>query len=218
MPADQPARRPAALPGHGLCTMQAPHRRPRGSRATFRGRDSMRRSGCADLDDGPFPYGDGWGWLYRAFERMAPKGRRLRRVLCRYFYPNLVERWRGGLLYRVLGVPVFGAIIPTGGIVVRRITKARMTPYTLAGRSLGAARAFYYRACVFEFLHLPFCLALLVLAFDRAANGRFDLALEDTGINLVANVYPVMHHRRTRTRIVQLLGRRRRHARWRSER
>ena len=169
----------------------------------------MTRSSCADLENGPFPYGDGWGWLYCTFERMAPTGHRLRHLLCGYFCPSLVERWRGGLLYKVLGVPVFGAIIPTGGILVRRVTKARMAPYTLAGSSLGAARAFYYRACVFESLHLPFFLVLVALAFDRAANGRPDLALENTAINLVANVYPVLHHRRTRTRIVQLLGRRR---------
>jgi len=82
-----------------------------------------------------------------------------------------------------------------------------MRPYTLAGISLAAARAFYYRACVFESLHLPFLLTLVGLSLDRAMTGRLDLALENTVINLVANVYPVMHHRRTRIRIVQLFNR-----------
>jgi hypothetical protein len=82
-----------------------------------------------------------------------------------------------------------------------------MAPYTLSGPSLGAARAFYYRACVFAALHLPFFLTLIALAVHRAENGRPDLALENTAINLIANVYPMMHHRRTRTRIVQLLDR-----------
>jgi len=157
------------------------------------------------ITNGPLPYGDGWGWLYHTFERIAPSGCRLRRVLCRYFYPCVTERWREGLMYKLLGVHLFGAIIPTGGIVVRRVTKARMAPYTLAGSSLRAARAFYYRACVFEALHLPFCLALLVLAVHRAVIGRMDLALENTAINLLVNVYPIMHHRRTRARIVRLL-------------
>ncbi len=82
-----------------------------------------------------------------------------------------------------------------------------MAPYTLAGSSLRAARNFYYRACVFEVLHLPFFLVLVFLALDRATHGRVDLALEDTAINLLFNAYPMMHHRRTRTRIVQLLER-----------
>ncbi|MBC8327856.1 MAG: hypothetical protein H8E31_03835 [Planctomycetes bacterium] len=162
-----------------------------------------------EIDTHPLPATDGWGWLYRSFERLAPPGRRLRRVICRYFQPSRVESWRGGLLYRLLGVPRFGRIIPTGGITVRRLTRARMRPYTLAGTSLAAARAFYPRACVFEFLHLPFLLTLAVLSVHRAATGRPDLALENTLVNLVVNVYPVMHHRRTRLRIVALLRRRR---------
>ncbi len=81
-----------------------------------------------------------------------------------------------------------------------------MRPYTLAGTSLASARAFYYRACVFESLHLPFLLTLVGLSLDRAMNGRPDLALEDAVVNLVANVYPVMHHRRTRMRIARLLN------------
>lgn len=154
---------------------------------------------------GPFPQGDGWGWLYRAFSRLAPVGRWWRRWCCRYFYPKAVEQWRRGQWFRYLGVHAFGAVIPTGGIAIRRVTGARMAPYTLTGTSVEAARAFYYRTCVFEALHLPFMLALVVLAVHRASIGRSDLALENSVINLVVNVYPILHHRRTRTRIVQIL-------------
>ena len=160
------------------------------------------------LARGPFPYEDGWGWLYRAVERAAPAGGFLRDALCRYLYPNRLERWRRGLVYRLLGVQWFGAVIPTGGILVRRVTGARMAPYTLAGTSIRAARDFYYRTCVFEMLHMPFLLTLLILAAMRGAEGRWDLALEDTVINLGLNLYPMMHHRRTRGRIVRLLSRR----------
>ena len=31
-----------------------------------------------EIDTHPLPDGDGWGWLYRSFERLAPPGRRLR--------------------------------------------------------------------------------------------------------------------------------------------
>jgi len=162
----------------------------------------------AALASGPLPEADGWSWLYRVFERAAPRGGRLRGAACGYYLPGPLERWRGGLVYRCLGVHLFGALVPTGGVLVRRLTGARMAPYTLRGSSLGAARDFWYRACVFESLHLPFLLALLALALQRAAGGRLDLALEDTAINLLVNVYPILHHRRTRLRIVRLLERR----------
>jgi hypothetical protein len=116
-------------------------------------------------------------------------------------------------MFRLLGVHWFGAVIPTGGILVRRVTKARMAPYTLSGTSLGAARDFYYRTCVFEALHLPFFLVLVALAWMRAVEGRWDLALENTLVNLVVNLLPMMHHRHTRTRIIGLLARRSRSGR-----
>jgi hypothetical protein len=83
-----------------------------------------------------------------------------------------------------------------------------MTPYTLAGSSIKAARDFYYRACVFETLHLPFFVALVALAIQRASIGRVDYAIQETAINLLVNAYPIMHHRNTRRRIVILLTKR----------
>lgn len=161
-----------------------------------------------ELALGPYPKEDGWGWLYRFFDRVAPPGGSCRRVVCGYFWPKSFERWRRGLLYRSIGVHVFGALLPTGGSRIRRLTGARMLPYTLAGSSVGAARAFFYKTCVFETLHLPFLVALIGLAIHRASIDRFDLALQNTLVNLVANVYPIMHHRCTRARIVELVSRR----------
>ncbi len=80
-----------------------------------------------------------------------------------------------------------------------------MAPYTLAGSSIRAARDFYYRTCVFEALHMPFFLTLVGLAIHRASIGRIDFAIQNTMINLLVNLYPMMHHRRTRARIVKLL-------------
>jgi hypothetical protein len=54
---------------------------------------------------------------------------------------------------------------------------------------------------------MPFLLALAVLALQRGLAGRPDLAVENTVINVLVNVYPVMHHRRTRARIFGLLSR-----------
>jgi hypothetical protein len=129
-------------------------------------------------------------------------------MVCRYFWPTALECWYWGRIYKVLGVHLFGAVIPTGGIAIRRVTGARMAPYTLSGSSLGGARAFYYRTCVFEALHMPFFLALAALAIHRLATGRIDFALQNVGINLAINLYPMLHHRRTRTRIVKLLSER----------
>jgi hypothetical protein len=117
-----------------------------------------------------------------------------------------LEQAREGLLFRILGVPLFGRLVPTGGVAIRRLTGARMAPYTLAGASLQSARAFFYRACIFEALHLVPMLLLAVLSMHRLAEGRPDLALENTVINLFVNVYPILHHRHTRVRIARLLN------------
>ena len=82
-----------------------------------------------------------------------------------------------------------------------------MSPYTLRGTSLGAAKDFYYRTCVFEAAHTPFLIALLVITGYQLTAGRLDLAAEDMLVNLGVNIYPIMHHRHTRVRIIRLLGR-----------
>lgn len=163
-----------------------------------------------ELARGPYPEEDGWGCLYRFFARVAPPGGHFRRLVCGYFWPKSFERWRRGLLYRSIGVHIFGALLPTGGSSIRRWTGARMRPYTLSRTSVDAARQFFYKTCVFEMLHMPFLVALIGLAVHRASIGRFDLAMQNTLVNLVANVYPTMHHRRTRTRIVEIVARRQR--------
>ena len=130
----------------------------------------------------------------------------MRRLLCAYWWPARIELARDGLLYKALGVDLFGRVIPTGGVLIRRITGSRMKPYTLKGPSIGAARSSFYRTCVFETLHFPFFFTLLLLALHRFLIGRADLAVENTVVNFVFNVYPMLHHRRTRGRIVRLLS------------
>jgi len=159
------------------------------------------------LAQGRGPADDGWNWLYAGFERLAPVGTAIRRAACRYFSPFGFETTRGGLFYRVLGVPQFGRFIPTGGVAVRRVTGARMAPYTLSSVSVRAARDFYYRACVFEALHLPFFLALFALSVQRWSVGRVDYAIQELVLNALVNLYPMMHHRNTRRRIASLLSR-----------
>jgi hypothetical protein len=154
---------------------------------------------------GPTPHGDGWGAVYRLYDSCIRPFPMPRELVRRYFWPSRIERAREGLLFHALGVPRFGRLVPTGGVAVRRATGARMRPYTLAGPSLRAARAFFYRACIFEALHLVPMVLLLALCVRRLLEGRPDLAAEDMLINLVVNVYPILHHRHTRLRILRLL-------------
>lgn len=160
------------------------------------------------IQDGSGPNSDGWGWLYRAFDSVAPPASRLRRAVCAYFAPKGIEVANDGRIFRLLGVAAFGRIIPTGGVLVRRMTGARMRPYTLAATTRTAAKDFYYRTCVFETLHLPFFLALMAISIDRIMSGRIEHAAQDIAINLCINVYPILHHRNTRRRILRLLSRR----------
>ena len=153
----------------------------------------------------PYPKGDGWGWLYGLYFHCIRPHPWLRGPVRAYFNPSACESVRDGQLFRLLGVPWFGKIIPTGGIAIRRLTGARMAPYTLAGTSLRGARDFYYRTCAFEAVHLPFFLALIVLSIYRLATGRLDLAIKNTLVNLLVNLYPILHHRHTRLRIDRLL-------------
>ena len=164
----------------------------------------MTQNVQADIQSGPFPGRDGWGRFYRFYQTAIKPNSSLRGLVCGYFWP---ARWESRI-YRLLGVRQFGKIVPTGGIAVRRITRSRMAPYTLSGTSVGAARDFFYRTCIFEMLHLPFLVTLLGLSIHRYLIGRPDLALENLAINLLFNIYPIMHHRNTRIRIVRLLERR----------
>jgi len=67
------------------------------------------------LTTGPFPTTDGWHWLYLLFARLAPPDSTRRRTACRYFFPRPIERWGWGRVYRLLGVHLFGAVIPSSG-------------------------------------------------------------------------------------------------------
>jgi len=157
---------------------------------------------------GRYPRHDGWHWVYRLYDAAVKPIGPLRRAIRGYLIPTRFEEVGNGRFYRLLGVHRFGRVLPTGGIDVRRLTRSRMAPYTLTGTSLGAASDFFFKTCVFEVLHLPFFLVLLGLSIHRLSSGRVDAALENLVVNLVVNVYPMMHHRYTRVRIVRLLRRR----------
>ena len=168
---------------------------------------AIQKGVSSEIVIGSYPQADGWLWLYRFYDKVIRPNRFVHRIVRGYLVPTWIEEWERGRVYRMLGVHRFGRWIPTGGAGIRRLTKQRMAAYTLAGVSITAAREFFYRACVFELLHLPFALTLLWLVVHRFSIGRADLAWENLIINLVVNVYPIMHHRYTRVRIARLLRR-----------
>lgn len=51
-------------------------------------------------------------------------------------------------------------------------------------------------------------LAGTAVFIERASIGRVDYAIEETAMNLLVNLYPILHHRNTRRRILALLSRR----------
>ena len=176
-----------------------------------RTQEEMTYTHAADIGQllitGATPRGDGWAWLYDAFAKVAPRGSRVRTLVCAYFRPARWEMVASSAVYRWAGVAAFGRFIPTGGIGIRRLTGAEMRPYTFHRGSLAGTRDFYYRACVFEALHMPFFLALIGLAVQRYTVGRVDYAAQEPLINLLVNLLPMLHHRHTRARILRLLSR-----------
>lgn len=158
---------------------------------------------------GPFPEKDGWKYIYRGFNRLAPVGSLLRKSICSYFWPKRIERAGRGAVYRFGGIAFLGKFIPTGGVTIRRLTGWSMRPYTLDGTSVGSTARFFYKTCAFEAAHLPFFLFLAAWSLRQMTLGRIDLAAEDMIINIAVNLIPMLHHRHTRVRIVALLARRR---------
>jgi len=160
-----------------------------------------------NLNFGPYPTDDGWLILYKLYNKFIKPNFVLRFIVLSYFLPLNVELTKNRKLYRFLGINKLGKYIPTGGISVRRITKTKMKPYTLKSTNVNSAREFLYRTIVFEFLHLPFFVAMTVLVIHRFYIGEYRFAMENFLINLLLNIIPMLHHRNTRARIVELLMR-----------
>jgi hypothetical protein len=109
------------------------------------------------------------------------------------------------VFYKLIGVGIFGRIIPTGGILIRRLTGARMVRYTFRNSTLTAAREFFLRACAVETAHsIVFILMNIVVAVSCVL-GKTQLAIWGTVANLMVNVYPMLLQRYTRVRIFRLL-------------
>lgn len=74
---------------------------------------------------------DGYEWLARFDKGFLKKALPLRNLLLQYYRPAFFEKFGYGIIYRFLGVHIFGKYLPTGGIQIRRLTKSKMQSYTL---------------------------------------------------------------------------------------
>jgi hypothetical protein len=149
---------------------------------------------------------DGYEWLIKFDMSYLKKVGVIRAVLKWYFLPFKIEKHGNSLIYRSLGVPVFGKYLPTGGSEIKRMTKMKMKAYSLKSLSINSVVDFLYKNSFFEFLHLPFFVFMVwrsiwwIYYFDNIR-----IAVELQVVNLLFNIYPIMFHRYTRIRILKLI-------------
>ena len=105
-----------------------------------RGKQAWGVKECSAVALGEPPTDDNWQAFFRFYRRRLRPSGFLRALVRRYFLPWRIEAWGKGRIYRCLGVADFGRIVPTGGVVMRRLTGKRMEGYTLKRHTLSSAR------------------------------------------------------------------------------
>jgi hypothetical protein len=101
---------------------------------------SRQRTTCESLE-----------WADRRLQRRWPA---LRKALLAYFGSKGFELMSRGAIYRFIGVHLFGKIVPTGGVWMRRWTLMPMSAWVLEGLSRARARQYRYKAYALELVHV----------------------------------------------------------------
>jgi hypothetical protein len=149
---------------------------------------------------------DGYVWLARMDRDYLSKVNIIRRILLVYYRPFKLEIIGKGMTYKLLGVPVFGKFIPTGGFYIRRFTGWKMSSYTLESPTLKEARLFLYKSCSFESVHLAALLAQIPNFISGFVSGGLD-GIAGFWWNIPGNIYPLMYQRYNRSRMEYLIRR-----------
>ena len=157
------------------------------------------------VDLGKAPDDDNRQHYYQFYYDYIQPIQPLRKFLRWYFYPKNFEQWNKSTIYRYLGVPFFGRVIPTGGLFFRLFTGKKMKAYVLQKQNITSVRKYFFQTCVFEALHLIVFLILSVVVIMCFCLGKNSLAISGTVGNLLVNVYPIMLQRYNRIRILNLL-------------
>lgn len=114
-----------------------------------------------------------------------------------YFKPKSLERWKEGLIYRLLGVHIFKKIVPTCGSYVTRLTGFR--PIANAPDKVEALKKWEPLTRVYETIHLALLCINAPYITEKLAEG--DYTSSTIIPNLLINVYPVMLQRYNRARM-----------------
>lgn len=129
-----------------------------------------------------------------------------RRWIAWYFRPHPFEMYGAGILYRALGVSWLAWLIPTGGMLWRRLFHWDGWSFALGGSSIRHARAYRYNTCVFELLHLGALLAMTPDGLWAISVGYLDGILKFVLAGLLMNGYPLLLQRYNRVRIQVILN------------
>jgi hypothetical protein len=149
---------------------------------------------------------DGYEWLGKVDLTLKRKLKFFRYILLWYFRPFMFEKFQNAKIYRILKVPAFGKFLPTGGSEIRRMTKLKMRAYTLKSLSIASLKEFLYKNCFFELLHLPFLIFMIWRSlWWFYTHNNVSVALELFLVNIIFNIYPIMYHRYTRIRVLNIL-------------
>lgn len=145
---------------------------------------------------------NGLVWIDRKLIAAIPI---LRSILRLYFMPNRLESYHTGLIYRLLGINAIAYIIPTGGLLWRRLFHWKGWSFALQGSSIRAAYEYIYTTCVFEILHLSALMLMLHDGIWSIRHGYTDGILKFVLAGILMNGYPAMLQRYNRVRIIKLL-------------
>jgi hypothetical protein len=146
-------------------------------------------------------------WFDEQWHRWSP---RTRAVAALYFRPTRIEQYRSGLIYRVLGIRFIALVIPTGGMLWRRLFRWDGWSFGLGASSLRRARDYRYNTCVFEMLHTGAFLLMLPDGIASIQSVYWDGILKFLIAGILFNIYPLMLQRYNRLRITNLIARRER--------
>lgn len=146
-------------------------------------------------------------WLVWFDQQWRQKSPRTREIVAAYFRPTKLERFRNGIIYRMIGIRFVAWVIPTGGMLWRRLFHWDGWSFGMGGGSVGRARAYRYNTCVFEILHATAILLMLPDGIWAIQYGYMDGILKFFLAGILMNGYPLMLQRYNRVRITGLLDR-----------
>lgn len=129
----------------------------------------------------------------------------LRATVAAYFRPTALERAGSGRIFRMLGVHWLAYIIPTGGLLWRRLFHWDGWSFALQEPTERGAREYRYNTCVFEILHLSAILLMLPDGIWAFQHNYQDGILKFVLAGLLMNGYPILLQRYNRVRIARIL-------------